>query len=203
MTRFPDPEERMVDLDVGHPLWDRFFWVAPLVLVGTLEEDGAFDLAPKHMAMPMGWQNLFGFVCTPRHGTYVNARREGGFAVSWPGPGQLVQTSLAAAPRENGDKPSVAAFPVEAAAVVPGAVVPGACLQMECELERIVDGFGDNSLIVGRVVAARGQESVLRDPDRDDADLIRAAPVLAYLHPGRLAFIGDTQAFPFPAGMRK
>ena len=37
----------------------------------------------------------------------------------------------------------------------------------------------------------------------DDADLIRAAPVLAYLHPGRLALISDTQAFPFPAGMRK
>ena len=97
----------------------------------------------------------------------------------------------------------MAAFPVEAAAGVPGAVVPGAGLQMDCERERIVDGFGDNSLFVGRVVAARGQESVLRDPDRDDADLIRAAPVLAYLHPGRLAFIGDTQAFPFPAGMRK
>ena len=203
MTTSEGVEYGMVDLDVGHPLWDRFFWVAPLVLVGTLEEDGTFDLAPKHMAMPMGWQNLFGFVCTPRHGTYGNARREGGFAVSWPGPEQLVQTSLAAAPREEGSKPSVTAFPVAAATVVPGVVVPGASLQMECELERIIDGFGENSLIVGRVVAARGREALLRDPDRDDADLIRAAPVLAYLHPGRLAFISDTQAFPFPAGMRK
>lgn len=203
MTTRAHAENGMIELDVGHPLWDRFFWVAPLVLVGTLEETGAFDLAPKHMAMPMGWQNLFGFVCTPRHGTYGNARREGGFAVSWPGPDQLVQTSLAAAPREGGGKPWIGAFPVEAAATVPGAVVPGASLQMECELERIVDGFGENSLIVGRVVAARGREAVLRDPDRDDADLIRATPVLAYLHPGRLASISDTQAFPFPAGMQK
>ena len=203
MTSSADVTNGMIELDVGHPLWDRFFWVAPLVLVGTLEADGAFDLAPKHMAMPMGWQNLFGFVCTPRHGTYGNARREGGFAVSWPEPDQLVQTSLAAAPREDGGKPSVAAFPVAPARRVAGAVVPGACLQMECELERIVDGFGENSLIVGRVVAARGREGVLRDPDRDDADLIREAPLLAYLHPGRLAFVADTQAFPFPAGMRK
>jgi flavin reductase (DIM6/NTAB) family NADH-FMN oxidoreductase RutF len=81
--------------------------------------------------------------------------------------------------------------------------VPGASLQLECELEQIVDGFGDNSLIVGKAVAARGREAVLRDPDTDDAELIRDAPVLAYLHPGRLAFVAETQAFPFPKGMRK
>jgi len=196
-------DDRLIELDVTHPVWDRFFWVAPLVLVGTVEEDGAFDLAPKHMAMPMSWQNYFGFVCAPRHGTYANARREGGFAVSWPTPGQLVQTSLAAAPRQDGKKPTLAAFPLRAAESVPGAVVPGASLQMECELDRIIDDFGDNSLIVGRVIAARGRESVLRDPDTDDAELIRAAPLLAYLHPGRLAFVAETQAFPFPRGMRK
>ena len=194
--------ERLIELDVTHPLWDRFFWIAPLVLVGTLEADGAFDLAPKHMAMPMGWQNYFGFVCAPRHATYANARREGGFAVSWPTPEQLVQTSLAAAPRHEGTKPGLAAFPLEAAASVPGVVVPGASLQLECELEQIVDGFGDNSLIVGKAVAARGREAVLRDPDTDDAELIRDAPVLAYLHPGRLAYVAETQAFQFPKGMR-
>ena len=36
---------RRVELDVRVPVWDRFFTVAPLVLVGTRESDGRFDLA--------------------------------------------------------------------------------------------------------------------------------------------------------------
>ena len=35
---------RRVELDVRAPVWDRFFTVAPLVLVGTREPDGGFDL---------------------------------------------------------------------------------------------------------------------------------------------------------------
>ena len=58
---------RPVELDVRLPVWERFFTVAPLVLIGTREADGSFDLAPKHMVLPLGWQNYIGFVCTPRH----------------------------------------------------------------------------------------------------------------------------------------
>ena len=50
----PVENQRLVELDMNLPIWDRFFWVAPLVLVGTMESDGSYDLAPKHMAMPMG-----------------------------------------------------------------------------------------------------------------------------------------------------
>jgi len=90
---------RLVELDVRAPVWDRFFTVAPLVLVGTREPDGRFDLAPKHMVLPLGWQNYFGFVCTPRHATYFNAWRERAFTVSFPRPDQLVEASLAASGR--------------------------------------------------------------------------------------------------------
>ena len=83
----------LVELDVGQPIWDRFFWVAPLVLIGTREPDGGHDLAPKHMVTPLGWQNYFGFVCTPRHGTYGNAQRTGVFTVTYPRPEQLVTVS--------------------------------------------------------------------------------------------------------------
>ena len=58
-----------VELDVRWPVWERVYMVAPLVLVGTREPDGRHDLAPKHMALPLGWQNYFGFVCAPRHST--------------------------------------------------------------------------------------------------------------------------------------
>ncbi len=35
-----------VTLDIDEPIWDRFFTVAPLVLIGTVEPDGGYDLAP-------------------------------------------------------------------------------------------------------------------------------------------------------------
>ena len=70
-------------------------------------------------------------------------------------------------------------------------------------LDRIVDGFGRNSLIVGRVVAARVAEDALRLREGDDAALIHGAPLLAYLNPGRFAVIDNSMSFPFPAGMKK
>ena len=82
-------------LDVEQPVWTRFFLVHPLVIVGTMEPDGRHDLAPKHMAMPVSWQNLFGFVCTPRHGTWQNIKRTGVFTVSYPRPDQTLLASLA------------------------------------------------------------------------------------------------------------
>ena len=100
------------ELDVSQPVWDRFFWVAPLVLIGTQEPDGTHDLAPKHMAIPIGWENYYGFVCTPRHHTYANIQREGVFTVSYPRPSQLVLTSLAASPRcGEAEKPALAVLP--------------------------------------------------------------------------------------------
>ena len=81
-------------------LWERVFTVAPLVIVGSKDTDGTYDLAPKHMAMPLGWGDRYCFVCTPRHRTYRNIERHGVFTVSYPHSFQVVQASLAAsAPR--------------------------------------------------------------------------------------------------------
>jgi flavin reductase (DIM6/NTAB) family NADH-FMN oxidoreductase RutF len=96
--------------------------VAPLVLIGTKEKDG-YDLAPKHMATPMGWENYFGFVCAPRHRTYQNIKHERVFTVSYPRPTQLVLTSLAAASRCGDDaKPSLLALPTFPASQVVGVI---------------------------------------------------------------------------------
>jgi flavin reductase (DIM6/NTAB) family NADH-FMN oxidoreductase RutF len=196
--------EQRIKLDVAHPIWDHFFMVAPLIIVGTLEADGAHDLAPKHMAAPMGWGNWFGFVCTPRHSTYQNALRERAFTVSWPTPEQLLESSLAAAPRyPNEGKPALAVLATMPAEVVNGVLLDGAWLHVECVTERVVDDLGENSLVIGRIVAATVDERCLRGPDRDDQDLIRAAPLLAYLSPGRCAEISASRAFPFPIGMRR
>jgi flavin reductase (DIM6/NTAB) family NADH-FMN oxidoreductase RutF len=86
----------LVSLGLEQPIWERFFTVAPLV-VGTYEPDGSYDLAPMHLAMPMGWDYCFGFICTPRHRTYHNAKHKGAFTVSYPRPSQV--TDVADVPR--------------------------------------------------------------------------------------------------------
>jgi flavin reductase (DIM6/NTAB) family NADH-FMN oxidoreductase RutF len=195
--------DEWVELDMSAPIWERFFMPAPLVLVGTREGEG-HDLAPKHMAFPLGWENYFAFVCTPAHATYHNARDAGGFTVSVPRPSQLVLTSVAAQPRdEDGEVPGLELLPVEPARVVDGVVLAGAYVQMECELDRVIDGFGENSLIVGRVVAARVHPDAVRTSDESDTELVRRSPLLAYLHPGRFSEISDSRAYPFPADFRK
>ena len=184
-----------------HPVWDRFFQVAPLVIIGSKEPDGSFDLAPKHMAMAMGWDNHFGFMCTPSHGTYSNAKREGVFTVSYPRPSQVLIASLASAPRcEANAKPSLALLSTRPATTVDGVLVHDAYLHLECETARIVDDFGSNSLITGRVVEALVSEDAVRRSDKDDGALLYDAPLLAYVSPGRYAEISETFAFPFHAG---
>jgi flavin reductase (DIM6/NTAB) family NADH-FMN oxidoreductase RutF len=192
----------MVGLPVGPGLWERVFLVAPLVLVGTKEGDG-YDFAPKHMAMPLGWEGFYCFVCSLRHATYRNVREHWQFTVSFPRPEQIVELSLAAGGRgANDDKPSLAAVPTAPAQVVDVPVVEGCYLALECELERIVDGFGPNSLIVGRVVAASAARDALRGADVDDADLVYRLGLLGYLAPGRLAVVRESVAFPYPIDFR-
>jgi hypothetical protein len=66
-----------------------------------------------------------------------------------------------------------------------------------------MDGFGPNSLIIGRVVAATAHEDALRDDQREESDQIYQNPLLAYLNPGRLAEIRQSTAFPFPKGFTR
>ena len=203
----------LVTLDLSEPFWERFFTVAPLVLVGTREPDGGHDLAPKHLCTPLSWEGWFGFVCAPTHRTWVNARRTGAFTVSFVGPEQIVAASLAAGPRyraaggggptPSDDKPSLAAIPVIPAEVVDGVLVEGCGLYLECALDRVIDGFGPNGLIVGRVVAVHVHQDVLRAADRDDGELIARHPLLVYAHPDRFGALATTHAFPYPLGFRR
>ncbi len=194
---------RSVTIPTDAPVWKHFFTVAPLVIVGSREPDGGHDLAPKHMAMPLGWQNYYCFVCSPRHATQRNIQARPEFTVSFPRASQIVETSMAAAPRaDDSSKPSLAAVETFPASTVDGVLVKDAYLWLECRLERIVDGFGENSLIVGEVVAARVDERALRASDSDDGDVIHGSPLLAYLSPGRFAAVGDSYSFPFPVDIR-
>jgi flavin reductase (DIM6/NTAB) family NADH-FMN oxidoreductase RutF len=189
-----------VPVDSG--LWERAFTLHPLVIVGSRDLGGAADLAPKHLAMPLSWENHFGFVCTPRHRTFQNIVRTQVFTVSYPKPTQLVLASLSAAPRcEDGTKSELAALPTFAATAVDGVLLRDAYLHLECRLLRILEGFGGNCLIAGEIVAAH--IASLREESRDDHDLLYQSPLLAYLHPGRTAAVAETSSFPFPAGFKR
>jgi flavin reductase (DIM6/NTAB) family NADH-FMN oxidoreductase RutF len=194
----------LASLDPGFPLWDRVFTVSPLVVVGTREGEG-YDLAPKHMAVPLGWGNHFGFVCTPRHSTYRNVARTGEFTVSFPRPSQVVLAALAASPREgwSGRKPGLATLPTRPAEKVTGVFLADSYFFLECRLSRIVDGFGENSLVAGTVVAAHAHPDAVRISDEEEGEAVRRVPLLVYLDPGRFAVVEDSRSFPWPAGLLK
>jgi flavin reductase (DIM6/NTAB) family NADH-FMN oxidoreductase RutF len=195
---------QIVELDAGKPIWDRCFMVAPLVLVGSRDEDGALDLAPKHMAFPMGWQNYFGFVCSPRHQTCANIKRTGEFTVSYTKPSQVLYSSLAASPRyEGGEKTVLQSFPTFPAKKIDGAFIEDAYLFLECRHHKTIGGFGENCLITGEVVAAYAHPDYLRSSELDDQELIHDAPLMAYLPPSRFATITKSNSFPFPADMKR
>jgi flavin reductase (DIM6/NTAB) family NADH-FMN oxidoreductase RutF len=199
-----DDADKLIALATDRPIWDRFFSVFPLVIVGSKEEGGQYNLAPKHMAMPLGWENHYCFVCSPRHTTYHNIRRHGVFTVSYPRPTDVLLASLAAAPRcEDLSKPSLLVLPTFPARQVDGALVSGCYLHLECSLHSIIDGFGPNSLIIGDVVAAAAHEDALRAAERDEAEQIFYSPLLAYVNPGRFAEIRQTTAFPLPKGFSR
>lgn len=191
-----------VTLNVDETIWNRFYTVAPLVVIGT-KEGKEYDLAPKHMVTPLGHQNYFGFVCTPKHATYHNVKANKEFTVSFIRPNQVVLASLASSSRcgESGhEKPIIKNLPTQKGQKVDALFVDDSYLVLECSLDRIVDNFGDFSLIAGKVLAAYVKNDALRVSDIDDAQTIYNSPLLAYLAYGRFAEIKDTRTFPFPKG---
>ena len=198
-----DPD-KIRPLPMDRPIWERVFCVAPLVIVGSKEPNGEYDLAPKHMVMPLGLGPYFCFVCSPRHTTYHNVRRHGVFTVSYPRIGEVVYTSLAAAPRsEDQSKPSLLALPTFPASKVDGVLVEGCYLLLECTLHSVLDDFDGYSLIIGNVVAAGAHSDALRKQEIEESDQIFHFPLMAYLHPNRIAEIRQSTAFPLPEGFAR
>ena len=197
--------EKLASLDTDIPLWDRVYTVAPLVIIGTREGED-YDLAPKHMATPMGFDNYFGFVCTPAHKTYHNVRKYQEFSVSFPNPDQVLTASLTAANRKSlGSKSDSVLDALEVAwtHTINAPVVVGSYLYLECALHKIIDGFGTNALITGYIHSAYVDEDLLRGSEVDEGAQIAKHPLLAYIANGRFAKISETYNFPFPKDFSK
>jgi flavin reductase (DIM6/NTAB) family NADH-FMN oxidoreductase RutF len=194
----------IVNIKIDSSFWDRFFLPFPLVIVGSKEGD-KYDLAPKHMAIPLSWDNHYGFVCTEQHATYHNIKKHGFFTVSYPKVDQLALASLTACQRSDKDKNKMILNHIEniPAVKIDGVFLKDSFLMLECELFKIIDGFGINSLITGKIIHARIDEEYLREVDRNEQLQIYNHPVLSYIHPGRYAAIKDTAVFPFPKDFKK
>lgn len=127
-----------------------------------------------------------------------NLQRTGVFTVGYPSPSMLLETSLSAAPRgQDGSKPTLEMLHFTPATAVDGLLIEGCRLHLECEVEQVVAGLGENSLVIGKVVAVHASQNMMRRIDRDDHDLLRDCPLLVYVHPGRVATIDETDAFPY------
>lgn len=192
-------------LDTSIPIWDRVFTVAPLVVIGT-KEGAAYNLAPKHMATPIGFDNYFGFICTPNHATYQNIIEKKEFTVSFPLPNQVVLASLSASPRCDDiskSKPIVDALPTIKATTVDALCIEESYLFLECKLFKIIDGFNENSIITGKIIAAHVDKNYLKESEKDEQQQLKENPLLAYIAYGRFTKITETYNFPFPKNFKR
>ncbi len=192
--------DNFISLNVKDTIWDHFYTVAPLVVIGTKEND-VFDLSPKHMVTPIGFSNYLGFVCTPRHATYHNIKKEKNFTVSFVRPDQILLTSLSAIPRceENHfSKAIVEKIPTISAPKNDNIFIADSYVLFECTLYKIIDGFDDYSIITGQIDAAYVHKDYKIFSEVDQQKQIYDNPLLAYIAQGRFASIKETFSFPYP-----
>ena len=192
-------------LDLSVPVWEQTFVIAPLVVIGTRELDD-YDLAPKHMVTPLGFDNFFGFVCTPDHSTYHNVLKEKCFTVSFPLPQALTEVSLTASPRSSGAakiKAVIDELPTVKGQRVDALLLRDSYLQLECDMFRVIDGFGRNSLITGTIKAAFVDPAYQRVSDLDEQEQLRNNGLLSYIAPGRFSVVKETYNFPYPEGFKR
>lgn len=197
--------DNLVKLNIANSFWDQVFTVAPLIVVGT-KEGTDYDLAPKHMATPIGQSNYYAFVCTPNHSTYHNVKKTREFSVSFPIPDKIVLTSLSASPRcedLNYKKSIVDILPTEKCESIDSVFFKDSYLFLECELVKIIDGFDNYSIIAGKIKEAFVNKDYIKVFDKEEYSQIYNNPLLAYIAYGRFARINETFSFPFPKGFKK
>ena len=194
-----------ISLNVKECIWDDFYTVAPLVVIGSKEND-VFDLSPKHMVTPIGFSNYLGFVCTPRHRTYHNIKKEKNFTVSFVRPNQILLTSLAAIPRcedNQYSKDIVKKIPTIPTTKNDNIFIADSYVLLECTLYKIIDGFDDYSIITGQINAAFVHKDYKIFDEYSQQKNIYDNPLLAYIAQGRFASIKETFSFPYPKDFQR
>ncbi|MEN8187469.1 MAG: flavin reductase [Bacteroidota bacterium] len=192
--------KKFLSLNTEDSIWEHFYTISPLVIIGSKEGE-TYDLAPKHMATPIGYSNYFGFVCTPRHRTYQNIKKEKKFSVSFVRPDQILLTSLAALPRcdeKHSSKTIVDDLPTIPTSNNDNLFIADSCVLFDCSLFKIIDGFGECSIITGKIEEVFVHKDYKIYQEEDQQEHIYNNPLLAYVARGRFANIKETYCFPFP-----
>ena len=200
-----DPFKDFISLNVKESIWEHFYTVAPLVVIGTKEDQG-FDLAPKHMVTPLGFSDYFGFVCTPRHNTYHNIKKSHRFSVSFVKPDQILLSSLAAMPRcavKDFTKEITDQIPTVTSQDGEAIFVSDSYVMLDCSTYKIIDGFDDYSLITGKINEAQVHKDYKIISDEGHQKQIYDHPLLAYIAQGRFASIKETLSYPYPKDFQR
>ena len=193
-----------IPLNINESVWEHFYTVAPLVVIGS-KNNNNYNLAPKHMVTPIGFSNYFGFVCTPKHTTYHNIKKEEKFTVSYVKPNQILVTALAATPRCGDDdfsKDIIRNLPT-IPSVNNNLFIADSYVLFECSLFKIIDGFDDYSIITGKIDRVLVNKNYKIFSEMDEQKHIYNNPLLAYVAQGRFTTIKSTLKFPYPKDFQR
>jgi len=166
-----------------------------VALITTVSPSGVVNVAPKTQVMPVGRHNYWGFACCKQHHTYTNVVEQGEFVVNMPGLELIGKISDASQEFPEGTDELAAIglcrFP-SLQVRVPSITECG--VHIECVRHTVLDAFGGDSLIIGRVVAARVDSELMLAPQHT----MSKKPLLVYVHPNHYTIIRDFAPFAFP-----
>ena len=180
----------------------QYAHVSPVILVTTVNADGSLNVAPKTQNTPVGKEGrIFMFVCTPIHHTYQNIKRTGEFVVNYPTP-ELIEKVAAAASvfEDRADEIVGSGLTATSSVKVRPPRIKECQIHLECELVEIRE-YGPYGLVVGKVVAASGNEEVVLAADTNTVEFSRRLaqnPLLAYVYPNHFTAVNECRRFVFP-----
>ncbi len=153
-----------MDIEPDKRKWHPSPILGQLVLVTTMNKDGTSNIAPKNWISYMAFgPSLIALGCSTKHWTAKNILRSGEFVVNVPG------TELVDKIWEAGylDHPR----PVESLGLTPipsVSVKPPRVEECKAHLECVLDqhfAYGDEVIMLGRIVAASIDERALKSKD--------------------------------------
>lgn len=157
-------QKRKVDIEPDKRKWHPSPILGQLVLVTTMNQDGTSNVAPKNWISYVAFgPSLIALGCSSKHWTAKNILRSGEFVINIPG-ADLVDTIWEAGYRDH-PRPieSLGLTPIPSVKVKPPRVEECKA-HLECLLDKHF-AYGDEIIILGRIVAASIDEEALKAKD--------------------------------------
>jgi len=191
-----------VAFDPSRSVSSQYAHVSPVILVTTVNADGSLNVAPKTQNMLVGKEGrIFMFVCTPNHHTYQNIERTGEFVVNYPTPELVENVAASASVFEDGaDEVADSGLTATPSLKVKPPRIKECPVHLECELAEIRE-YGPYGFVVGKVVAASGNEEIVLAANMDTAEFSKRLaqnPLLAYVYPNHFTSVNECRKFVYP-----